>query len=235
MQTTFASALLDGERCFAPIAWANLPVLVNSVVEPEWWSNAATCRRLALDLIGATGATAMPVEVLHPELCAALFAGDDKEEAAEDVLDQSAVRAALEVMRQLVSTIPVGVLAVLPDLGYLSEAVGTDGADDVVCDLAREVMPLGVAGVVVVDSTGSGAAVRRVVRLAENFDCPVLLLSAGSEATGGAWRVERAGAPGVVSLDSSVPTGVLLTPGDVSDRWTLLEVAEFGRQPGTST
>ena len=234
MQTAFTNALLDGGRCFAPIVWAHLPVLVNSVVEPEWWTNAATCRRLALDLMGATGATAMPVDVLHPELCRALFAGEDKEEAAEDVLEQSAVRAALEVMRQLVSTLPVGVLAVLPDIGYLGEAVGTDGADDVVCDLARGVMPLGVAGVVVIDSTGSGAAVRRVVRLAENFNCPVLLLTAGSEGTPGAWRVERAGAPGVVTLDSSAPTGVLITPGDVSAGWNLSEVAEFGRQSGPS-
>lgn len=232
MQTAVTSALQGGERCYSPIVWANLPVLVNSVVEPEWWNNAATCRRLALDLIGATGAGAIPVEVLHPQLCDALLAGDDKDQVAEDVLDQPAVQAALEVTRQLVSTIPLGILAVLPDLGSLTESVGTDGADDIVCDLAREVMPLGVAGVVVVDSTGRGAAaVRRVVRLAENFECPVILLRGEPEATfGDSWRVERADAPGTVSLSASSPTGVLLTPGDVSDTWTLAEVAAFGRR-----
>jgi hypothetical protein len=121
---------------------------------------------------------------------------------------------------------------VLPDLGSLTASVGTDGADDVVCDLAREVMPLGVAGVVVVDSTGRGtAAVRRVVRLAGNFECPVILLHGEPEVTvGDSWRVERADAPGTVSLSASSPTGVLLTPGDVSDTWTLAEVAAFGRR-----
>jgi hypothetical protein len=206
---------------------------VNLRADEKWWLNTVTSRRLLLDLVSSTGAQGVAVDVVHPADWAALTDGGDTEQFADDVLEDSSVAAALDALKRLVPTMPGPVLGVLPDIRPLETAMDSDLLSDALCDLSRGAMAAGLAGIVVLGQQADSSVVARVVRIADNFGCPVLSLGPAIGAVdevgnAASWALTRADADGVAAVDGAAVAGVVLTPGDVSAVWSRAEIAAFG-------
>lgn len=210
-------ALSGKSRCFAPFAWEALPSLVNVTAASQWWTDATLCRRLLLDLIGATQAQAAVVDILHPVEQRQLSGPSSLQELADDPLDNAVVAAAIYKLRNLAGTMPMPVIAALPRFGDGSN----DIAEDVVCDIAGAAMSTGVQAVLIVGGNADGPVARRAKRLAENFDLPVIVI-------GDDGLAREVTFDGRVSFEAAVQVGAILTPGDVSLKWSLAEIKRFG-------
>lgn len=209
--------VLSGEgRSFAPFAWDALPAMVNVTVADGWWADPVLCRRLLLDLAGATQAQAVVVGILHPSEWKALEENPGFDELVDDPLGDQTISSAITKLRDLAAMMPVGVIAALPELTQ----GGSDLSDDILCDIARGAMAAGIEAILISGVGGASAIVGRLTRLSDNFDLPVIVL----DGEGTAREVTR---NGQVSA-SGVATGVVLTPGDVSRTWTLAQLREFG-------
>ncbi|MBJ3778513.1 hypothetical protein [Acuticoccus mangrovi] len=210
-------ALAGKSRCFVPYAWEELPSLVNMSAGPGWWTDATGCRRLLLDLIGATGAHGAVVDILHPSEQRLLADEPGLEGLCDDVLDNPVVADAIDRLSRLAATVQVPLVAALPSF-HDGDA---DLVGDILCDIAGAAMGTGIAAILIAGADGAVAG--RIKRLADNFDLPVIVL--GED---GAREITRDGA---VAVAGDVPAGVVLTPGDVSRSWTLAEIKQFGSAP----
>jgi hypothetical protein len=213
-------ALVGEGRCFAPFAWEALPALVNVTVGTGWWTDPVLCRRLLLDLLGATDAQAAVVDILHPSEWKSLEQSPGLEELSDDGLGDPTVAAAITKLGNLAAMMPVDLIAALPVLG--DDA--SDLSDDILCDVARGAMATGIGAILVAGVDTAGPLVKRLARLADNFDLPVIALGKGDE-------VRETTGNGQVSLSGAASVGVVLTPGDIGRDWTLAQLREFGARP----
>lgn len=215
--TVLRKALSGEGRCFVPFAWEALPAMVNVTVAAGWWNDPVLCRRLLLDLVGATQAQAVVVDVLHPFEWKALEEDPGFDELVDDPLGDHTVSAALTKLGSLVAMMPVPVIAALP----VPAGEASDLSDDIVGDIARGAMSAGIGAILIPGMDADSPLVGRLTRLSDNFDLPVIVLDRG----GNAREITR---NGQVSQSKGAPVGVLVTPGDISMTWTLAQLREFG-------
>lgn len=215
--TALKKALSGEGRCFTPYAWEALPAMVNVTVEAGWWGNPVLCRRLLLDLIGATSAQSAVVDILHPSEWKSLEESPGLDALSEDPLDDPTVTAAIGKLGNLTAMMPVGIIAALrvPSQG------ASDLVDDIFCDIARGAMEAGIGAILIAGVNASSLLVGRLARLSDNFDLPVIVLDVDG-------LVREVTRQGQVSVSGTAANGVLLTPGDISGTWTLDQLREFG-------
>ena len=233
MDVVLGPALEGSSRAYTPYAWESLPDLVNLAVDDGWWLDAVTSRRMVLDLLGSTGAQGIAADVVHSRQWSELTKVEDLEDFVEDVIAESTIPEALESFGKFVSTVPAPVLGVLPAIQSLTDHADEDLLGDALCDLAREAMGTGLAALIVLGERADSPVLPRIVRLADNFGCPVISLGpSGAECTergdSTGWQAQRVDREGHVGVDGKSAAGVILTPGDVSAVWSRAEITAFG-------
>jgi hypothetical protein len=221
----FRAALAGETLAFAPIVWEQLPELVHQP-QANWWHNPTIGQRLIADAAALALADAMFVFVAQETIRSAAADGHCGD-AAIDALAQSpeAARGA-ELVACLHEVGDHAVIAALPAPAALRrQLLGNEPepAQDAFSDLALSYLQAGVDALAVtgddVDEVTGG--VERAAQLSELFARPVLGVCQQQPQVR-AWAHEG-GDLGVISASGEWPavaSGVVITPGDVSARWS---------------
>ena len=221
----FRAALAGETLAFAPIVWEQLPELVHQP-QADWWRDPTIGQRLIADAAALAMADAMFVFVAHETIRSAVSTGQ-RGDAAIDALAQSpeAARGA-ELVACLHEVGDHAVIAAVPAPAVVGRELSGDepaSAEDAFSDLALSYLQAGADALAVtgddVDEVRGG--VERAAQLSELFARPVLGVCQ-HEAKVRAWAHQGADL-GVVSASGEWPavaSGVVITPGDVSARWS---------------
>jgi hypothetical protein len=229
----FLGALAGRGLAFAPIVWARLPELVHQE-RADWWQDPTVGQQLIADAAALAGADAMFVFAAAEAVHSAVTAGARGDAALDALASGEAARLGTELVRALHATALHAVIAAVPAPAVLQRELGgdePDAAEDAFTDFISGYLEAGADAVAVtgVDPLELGAGMDRALRLVELFGRELLALCGDGRATKG-WDAH--GEPlGVISADGDWPddpAGVVITPGDVSDRWDAARLRAVG-------
>jgi hypothetical protein len=229
----FRAALAGEALAFAPIVWEQLPELVHQP-QAGWWREASVGQRLIADVAALALADAMFAFVAHETVRGAVAAGQRGDDALDALAQSADATRGAELVACLHEVADHAVIAAVPAPAVLRRELAGDepeAAEDAFSDLALGYLQAGADALAVtgsvMDEVTAGAD--RAARLGELFSRPVLGVCHHDRAVTG-WTAD--GAPlGVVSEAGGWPalgSGVVITPGDVSGRWSAEELRGAG-------
>ncbi len=229
----FAAAVAGEARAFAPILWDRLPELVRQP-RSDWWSDPTVGQRMIADAAAIALADAMFTFTAREAVRGALAAGAGGDEAIDALASGEAAVRGAELIACVHEVADHAVVPVLPPPPLLCRDLGGDEpepAEDAFSDLALGFLRAGADALAVhgTDADEVGAAVRRAAAIGELFQRPVLAICELDGAVSG-W-VHGGGEIGVASAAGEWPDrggGVVITPGDVSGRWSAEQLRRLG-------
>lgn len=238
----FLLALAGDGLAFAPIVWERLPALVHQE-RADWWWDPTVGQRLIADAAALAGADAMFVFAAAESVRSAVAEGARGDAALEALASGEAARHGIELVGALRATAPHAVIAAVPAPATLQRELGgedPDAAEDAFTDFVSSHLEAGADAVAVTgtEPLECSAGMDRALRLVELFGRRLLAVCSDDRATKG-WD-EHGDPLGVISPEGDWPdrvTGVVITPGDVSDRWDAarLRAVGTGRPAGISS
>ena len=201
-----------------------MPSLVHQE-RADWWQDPTIGQRLIADAAALAVADAMFVFVAAEAVTSAVADGSRGDAALDSLARTPAALRGVELVQCLHDAADHATIAAVPTPGgLLSELDGEEieAAEDAFSDLASAYLHAGADALAVTGARADEihAGVTRAVELGKLYGRPVLgVCLAGGDTQG--W--DQDGAPlGVISNGGQWPaaaTGVVITPGDVSDRW----------------
>lgn len=219
---------------FAPIVWQRLPALVHQELA-DWWKDPTVGQRLIADAAALAGADAMFVfgaaEAVRSEVASGLR-GDSALDALASGED---ARQGAELVQALRAAAAHAVVAAVPSPGTLQrelEGEDPEAAHDAFTDFVTSYLEAGADAVAVTgaDALELNGAMDRAVRLVDLFSRPLLAVFFGEDGETKAWDAQG-DALAVISAEGDWPhnaAGVVITPGDVSDRWDAARLRAVG-------
>ena len=202
----FREAIAGRGAAFAPILWEQLPELVRQP-QDGWWRDPTVARRLLADAAALALADAMFVCV-----------------GADEVVDSGV--PLVSAVREVDSFAVVAAVPAPLDLMRSLGLAEIEDAEDEFSDLAVAYLGAGADAVAAVggDREDVDGGVVRAARAGGLFGRPALGVC-GEQG----W-VDGGGELGVLSADGSWPDGpgVVITPGDVSGRWSAGQLHAVG-------
>ncbi|MHB1836903.1 MAG: hypothetical protein ACYCXW_18295 [Solirubrobacteraceae bacterium] len=229
----FAAALAGEVPAFAPILWERLPELVRQP-RSAWWSDPTVGQRMIADAAAIALADAMFTFTAHEAVRSALAAGASGDGAIDALASGDAAIRGAELVACVHEVADHAVVPVLPPPPVLCRDLGGDEpepAEDAFSDLALGFLRAGADALAVhgSDADEVGAAVARAAAVGELFGRPVLGICEVDGSVHG-W-VHGGGELGVASVAGEWPDrsrGVVITPGDVSGRWSAEQLRTLG-------
>jgi hypothetical protein len=221
----FAAAIAGEARAFAPILWQRLPELVRQP-RADWWRERATGQRLIADAAALAGSDAMFAFTAAEAVSGAVAEG----RVGDDVIDELGHSRDAQRGEELVATLREvadhAVIAALPAPRALMRDLGgqeLEVSEDAFSDIALGYLKAGAHALAVTGTERAEVSegVLRAAHVGQLFARPALgLCLAGGDVAG--WVHD--GLPlGVLSEEGEWPAagpGIVVTPGDVSGRWS---------------
>jgi hypothetical protein len=231
----FEEALAGRAVAFAPIVWERLPELVHQP-SADWWQDAAIGQRLLTDVAGLAVADAVFVLAALDAAQALSDSGARGDDALDALAGTPEARCGYELVAQVSSSRPFGVIAGVPDIGRLQAQFGAEereAAEDALSDLARGYLDAGADALAVIgtDTESVEAAAQRVATVGDFYGRPVLAIRERGD-TIDAWLQSASRSTiavvGVTGEWPGVAAGLVITPGDVSARWDAARLRAVG-------
>ena len=227
------AALAGEDAAFAPLVWERLPALVHQE-RPDWWRDPATGQRLIADAAALASADAMFVFAAAEAVACALTAGERGDEALDALIQRPESADGIELVRCLHEVAGHGVIAAIPAPAVLLHRFGAgeiEIAEDSFSDLASAYLRSGADALAVTGSDEGEihAGISRAADLAALFGRSALGVRVDG-ARAAAWDRDGRSLP-VISESGAWPPdarGVVVTPGDVSARWTATQLRQAG-------
>jgi hypothetical protein len=221
----FVAAIAGEGRAFAPILWQRLPELVRQP-QPNWWREPAAGQRLISDAAALAGSDAMFAFTAAEAVAGAAAEGRVGDGAIDELARGPDAQQGERLVATLHEVADHAVIAVLPAPRVLMRDLGGEEievSEDAFSDIALSYLQAGADALAVAGSERSevGEGVLRAARMGRLFARPVLgLCLTGSGVSG--W-VHDGDPLGVLSEEGAWPaagSGIVVTPGDVSGRWS---------------
>jgi hypothetical protein len=221
----FRAALAGEALAFAPILWEQLPELVHQP-QAGWWRNPTIGQRLISDAAALALADAMFVFVVKETIQSAVTAGQ-RGDAVIDALAQSCeASGGAELVACLHAVAEHAVIAAVPAPAVLQLELSGDepeAAEDAFSDLALSYLEAGADALAITgaDLDEVDRGVERAAQLSQLFSRPVLgICRHESEVRGWTHDGTELGLVSACGEWPSFGSGVVITPGDVSARWS---------------
>jgi hypothetical protein len=227
------AALAGEDAAFAPLVWERLPALVHQE-RADWWRDPAVGQRLIADAAAIASADAMFVFAAAEGVRCSLAAGEHGDEALDSLVQRQEAADGIALVQCLHDVAGHGVIAAIPAPAVLLDRFGAaeiEVAEDSFSDLASAYLRSGADALAVtgLDAGEIDAGVARAAELAGLFGRSALGVRLDG-ASASAWDRDRRSLP-VISESGAWPAaakGVVITPGDVSARWTSAQLRQAG-------
>jgi hypothetical protein len=229
----FLGALAGNGVAFAPIVWDQLPALVHHE-RADWWRDPTVGQRLIADAAALAGADAMfvyaPIEVVR----LAVAEGARGDAALDALASGEDARHGPELVQALRAAAQHAVIAAVPAPAVLQRELGAeepDAAEDAFTDFVTSHLEAGADAVAVIGAEALEVTdgMDRALRLVELFGRRLLGVCGEDDETK-AW--DEQGEPlGVITREGDWPdrgSGVVITPGDISQRWDAARLRTVG-------